>query len=82
MLIPSGLGILNKRQVDGLDPEKLYVTVYLRIRMRTASGTKKLVLAEDRIIEVEDNFWDIGEGPCGPDSEIFYDRGQSFNNVK
>lgn len=30
---------------------------------------------------MEDNFWDIGEGPSGPDSEIFYDRGQSFNNV-
>lgn len=33
------------------------------------------------IYEVEDNFWDIGEGPSGPDTEIFYDRGQSFNNL-
>ncbi|MGY5340723.1 alanine--tRNA ligase-related protein, partial [Levilactobacillus spicheri] len=33
------------------------------------------------IIAVEDNFWDIGEGPSGPDSEIFYDRGEAFNNL-
>ena len=41
----------------------------------------KAGVAEDHIYQVEDNFWDIGEGPCGPDSEIFYDRGQEFNNV-
>ncbi|SUB60031.1 Alanine--tRNA ligase [Pediococcus pentosaceus] len=34
------------------------------------------------IVEVEDNFWDIGEGPSGPDSEIFYDRGEAFNNLE
>jgi alanyl-tRNA synthetase len=33
------------------------------------------------IVEAEDNFWDIGEGPSGPDSEIFYDRGEEFNNL-
>ena len=32
-------------------------------------------------MEAEDNFWDIGEGPSGPDSEIFYDRGEEFNNL-
>ena len=29
------------------------------------------------LIPIEDNFWEIGEGPCGPDSEIFYDLGES-----
>ena len=32
-------------------------------------------LADERIFKLEDNFWEIGEGPCGPDSEIFYDLG-------
>lgn len=64
----------------GFDKEKLYVTVYpedeeaKRIWMETG-------VAEDHIVPVEDNFWDIGAGPCGPDSEIFYDRGQEFNDV-
>ena len=34
------------------------------------------------IFKVEDNFWDIGVGPSGPDSEIFYDRGQENNDVE
>lgn len=64
----------------GFDKDKLYVTVYpkdkdaKRIWMETG-------VAEDHIVPVEDNFWDIGAGPCGPDSEIFYDRGQEFNDV-
>lgn len=33
-------------------------------------------MPKDHIVKLEENFWDIGEGPCGPDSEIFYDRGQ------
>ncbi|GAA3609512.1 alanine--tRNA ligase [Secundilactobacillus similis] len=64
----------------GWDPEKLYMTVYPK-----DDAAKKRWLevgvAPDHIIEAEDNFWDIGEGPSGPDSEIFYDRGQSFNNL-
>lgn len=62
------------------DKEKLYVTVYPK-----DEEAKRLWLetgvAEDHIVPVEDNFWDIGAGPCGPDSEIFYDRGQEFNDV-
>ena len=41
----------------------------------------KVGLPEDHIIPVEDNFWDIGAGPCGPDTEIFYDRGEKYNNL-
>lgn len=62
------------------DKEKLYVTVYPK-----DTEAKRLWLeqgvSEDHIVPVEDNFWDIGAGPCGPDSEIFYDRGQAFNDV-
>lgn len=64
----------------GWDPENLYMTVYPK-----DDAAKKRWLevgvAPDHIVEAEDNFWDIGEGPSGPDSEIFYDRGQAFNNL-
>ena len=41
---------------------------------------KELGMPEDRIVRLgkEDNFWEIGLGPCGPDSEIFFDRGEEF----
>lgn len=79
--IPWAWEFLTSDKWIGLDPEKLYVTVYPKDKDAHRIWHEKVGLAEDRIIEVEDNFWDIGEGPCGPDSEIFYDRGQSFNNV-
>lgn len=65
----------------GLDPEKLYVTVYPEDKEAKQLWKEKVGLADDHIVEVEDNFWDIGAGPSGPDSEIFYDRGESFNNL-
>ena len=62
------------------DKEKLYVTVYPEDKDAKRLWVETGV-AEDHIVEIEDNFWDIGAGPCGPDSEIFYDRGQEFNDV-
>ena len=41
---------------------------------------KKIGLPTERIIRLEENFWDIGEGPCGPNTEIFYDRGPSYGD--
>ncbi|MDT7014137.1 alanine--tRNA ligase [Levilactobacillus namurensis] len=64
----------------GWDPDKLYMTVYPK-DTDAQEFWEKAGVAPDHIIPVEDNFWDIGEGPSGPDSEIFYDRGESFNNL-
>lgn len=62
------------------DKDKLYVTVYPKDEEAKRLWLEQGV-AEDHIVPVEDNFWDIGAGPCGPDSEIFYDRGQEYNDV-
>lgn len=65
----------------GMDPEKLYVTVYPEDTEARQIWKEKVGLSDDHIVEIEDNFWDIGAGPCGPDSEIFYDRGPTFNDL-
>ncbi|WP_373470951.1 alanine--tRNA ligase [Carnobacterium alterfunditum] len=64
-----------------LDPEKLYVTVYPEDKEAKKIWQEKIGLTSDHIVEVADNFWDIGAGPSGPDSEIFYDRGEAFNDL-
>lgn len=63
-----------------MDPEKLFITVYPK-DTDAKHYWESVGVSADHIIPVEDNFWDIGEGPSGPDSEIFYDRGESFNNL-
>lgn len=66
----------------GFDPDKLYVTVYPEDEEAKTIWREKIGLTEEHIIEIEDNFWDIGIGPSGPDSEIFYDRGPAFGDDK
>lgn len=58
--------------------EKLYVTIFTDDE---EAHTKWLALGmpKNHIIPLEDNFWEIGPGPCGPDSEIFYDRGEKYD---
>ncbi len=63
-----------------LDKEKLYCTVYPK-DTEAHKIWLEVGMPEDHIVKLEENFWDIGEGPCGPDSEIFYDRGQENNDV-
>lgn len=63
------------------DPKKLYVTVYPKDEDAKRIWSEEIGLSPEHIVEVEDNFWDIGAGPSGPDTEIFYDRGESFNNL-
>ncbi|WP_271001343.1 alanine--tRNA ligase [Listeria seeligeri] len=66
----------------GFDPDKLYVTVYPEDEEAKTIWREKIGLTDEHIVEIEDNFWDIGIGPSGPDSEIFYDRGPAFGNDK
>lgn len=79
--IPWAWEFLTDPKWLALDPDRLYVTVYPKDTEAYRIWHEVVGLPEDHIVKVEDNFWDIGEGPSGPDSEIFYDRGQKFNNV-
>ena len=58
--------------------EKLYATVYMDDE-DARNRWIELGLPEDHIIRLEGNFWEIGSGPCGPDSEIFFDRGEEYD---
>ena len=62
-------------EVLELDKDKLYVTIYPNDDEAYDYWHNMIGLSDDRIFKFEDNFWEIGEGPCGPDSEIFYDLG-------
>ncbi|MGE5701809.1 MAG: alanine--tRNA ligase, partial [Clostridia bacterium] len=64
----------------GFDPEKLSVTIHPEDDEAFEIWHKEIGIPEERIIRLEGNFWDIGEGPSGPNTEIFYDRGESFGN--
>ena len=62
-------------EVLELDTNKLYVTVYPEDEEAYDIWHNIVGLADERIFKLEDKFWEIGEGPCGPDSEIIYDLG-------
>lgn len=79
-VIPWAWELLTSDKWFGLDPAKLYITVYPKDQ-ETRKIWESLGIPDDHIYEDDDNFWDIGQGPSGPDSEVFYDRGQEMNNV-
>lgn len=79
-VIPWAYELITSEKWFGWDKEKIYVTVYPE-DLETKELWKKVGLPDNHIIEMKDNFWDIGQGPSGPDSEIFYDRGEEYNNV-
>ncbi|WP_342389234.1 alanine--tRNA ligase [Salinicoccus bachuensis] len=62
----------------GFDEDLLYVTIHPEDEDAYNIWRDVIGLSPERIIRIEGNFWDIGEGPCGPNSEIFYDRGPEF----
>lgn len=62
-----------------LDPDRLSVTIHPEDD-EAFEYWRKMGIPEERIIKLEGNFWDIGEGPSGPNTEIFYDRGEEFGD--
>ena len=70
--------LLTSEKYFGIDKNLIYVTVYTDDEDAKKYWIKE-GLSEDHIIPLDGNFWEIGEGPCGPDSEIFYDRGEKYD---
>ncbi len=67
-------------EVVGLDPDRLYPSVYLEDDEAWEIWNKDIGIPADRIFRFgkEDNFWEHGSGPCGPCSEVYYDRGEEY----
>ena len=77
-VIPWAFEILTSEKYFGLDKNKLYVTYNPR-DIDTKNLWIKQGLDESHLIPLEANFWEIGEGPCGPNTEVFYDRGNKYD---
>ncbi|NBI08487.1 alanine--tRNA ligase [Colidextribacter sp. OB.20] len=84
--IPFAWEFLTSPEWVGLDPERLYPSVFAGNETTPADDEafriwhEVIGIPEDRIFKFgkEDNFWEHGSGPCGPCSEIYYDRGPEY----
>lgn len=67
-------------EVVGLDPNRLYPSVYVDDEEAWKIWNEEIGIAPERIFKFgkEDNFWEHGAGPCGPCSEVYYDRGEKY----
>ena len=67
-------------EVMEMDPEKIYVSIYLDDEEAHDIWHDEIGVPEERIVRLgkEDNFWEHGLGPCGPCSELYYDRGEEY----
>ena len=70
--------LLTSPEWFDISKDLLYVTVYPD-DVDAYNKWIEVGMSEDHIIKLEENFWEIGEGPCGPDSEIFFDRGEKYD---
>ena len=70
--------LLTSPDYFAIDKSLIYVTVYSDDE-DAKNRWIEVGLDEDHIVPLKDNYWEIGEGPCGPDSEIFFDRGEKYD---
>ena len=78
--LPWAWEFLTSPEWVGLEPDRLYPSVYLDDDEAFEIWNKQIGIPADRIFRFgkEDNFWEHGAGPCGPCSEIYYDRGPEW----
>ncbi len=71
-------------EILGIAEEKLFISVYTEDEEAYNIWKEKIGVPEEKIIRRDDNFWGPagGRGPCGPDSEIFYDMGEKFGSCE
>ena len=62
----------------GFSKDKIYITYYTK-DLKARDCWIKNGISPDHLIPLDGNFWEIGEGPCGPDTEMFYDRGEKYD---
>ena len=77
-IVEWAFDILTNDKYFGLEKEKLYVT-YHPTDLETRELWIKQGMNPEHLIPLEGNFWQIGEGPCGPNTEVFYDRGEKWD---
>lgn len=77
--IPFAWEFLTSPKWIGFPKDKLYVSVYTDDAEAYRIWTEVCKVDPSHILKTDDNFWEIGEGPGGPDSEIFYDRGEAYD---
>lgn len=77
--IEMGLELLISPDYFNIPIEKLYITIHPNDEV-SLNKWIELGISEDKIIKLEENFWEIGRGPGGPNTEIFYDRGESYDS--
>ena len=70
---------MTSPQWMGFDPNKLYVSVHPLDEQAYRIWVDRIGLSPNRILKSEENYWQIGDGPCGPNSEIYYDRGIKYD---
>ena len=71
--------LLTSKEYFDIPKERIYATIYTNDD-DTFNKWVSLGLDKDHIVRLDENFWEIGNGPCGPDSEIFFDRGEKYDS--
>lgn len=77
-VIPWAVELLTSEKWFNFPKERLYMT-YHPDDLETKKCWMDAGIEESHLIKKEDNFWEIGEGPCGPDTEVHFDRGEKYD---